>query len=73
MKSDIGSRVRSGEARVAARRLRRSREAGLVTAEYAVATCAAAAFAAVLLAVINAGGIGNLIGEVISSALQAVF
>lgn len=55
------------------RRLTERREAGMVSAEYAVGTLVACAFAAVLLAVVNSGGISGLIVDVISAALSALF
>lgn len=50
--------------------LREHREAGMTTAEYAVGTLAACAFAAVLLAVVRSGGISSLVTEVITTALS---
>ena len=49
---------------------RRRPEAGMTTAEYAVGTLAACAFAAVLLAVVRSGGISSLVTEVITTALS---
>ena len=48
----------------------RRSEAGMTTAEYAVGTLAACAFAAVLLAVVRSGGISSLVTEVITTALS---
>ncbi|CAN5896169.1 hypothetical protein BH24ACT8_BH24ACT8_23720 [soil metagenome] len=45
-------------------------EAGMTTAEYAVGTLAACALAAVLLAIVQSGGITSLITEVITTALS---
>jgi hypothetical protein len=45
-------------------------EAGMTTAEYAVGTLAACAFAAVLLAVVKSGGISTLVTEVITMSLS---
>ncbi|MGK2349517.1 DUF4244 domain-containing protein [Actinomyces sp. W5033] len=45
-------------------------EAGMATAEYAIGTLAAAAFAGLLLAVIRSGSIGGLIQSLIESALS---
>jgi hypothetical protein len=42
----------------------------MTTAEYAVGTLAACAFAAVLLAVVRSGGISSLVTEVITTALS---
>ena len=49
--------------------LRRSVDAGMTTAEYAVGTLAACAFAAVLLAVVKSGPIKSALGKVITTAL----
>lgn len=46
------------------------RDAGMTTAEYAVGTLAACALAAVLLAIVQSGGITSLITEVITTALS---
>ena len=51
-------------------RLRRlSREAGMTTAEYAVGTLAACAFAAVLLLVVKSGAVRAALASVITAAL----
>lgn len=50
-------------------RLRQSAEAGMTTAEYAVGTLAACAFAAVLLAVVRSGGVKSALAAVITAAL----
>ncbi len=47
----------------------RLREQGMTTAEYAVGTLAACAFAAVLLAVVKSGGVKSALAAVITSAL----
>ncbi|GAA1139234.1 DUF4244 domain-containing protein [Ornithinicoccus hortensis] len=47
-----------------------AREAGMSTAEYAVGTLAACAFAAVLLAIVKSGGITELVTTVITTALS---
>lgn len=52
------------------RALSEAREAGMTTAEYAVGTIAACAFAAVLLAIIQSGGINSLVTKVIKVALS---
>ena len=44
-------------------------EAGMTTAEYAVGTLAACAFAAVLLAVVRSGGVKSALASVITAAL----
>lgn len=50
-------------------RRRQRLEAGMTTAEYAVGTLAACAFAAVLLAVVRSGGIKSALAAVITAAL----
>ncbi|MFC8504433.1 DUF4244 domain-containing protein [Pedococcus sp. NPDC057267] len=49
--------------------LRRRAEAGMTTAEYAVGTLAACAFAAVLLAVVRSGGVKSALAGIITTAL----
>lgn len=66
------TRVRNAHGSPRLRRLLASREAGMSTAEYAVGTLAACAFAAVLMAVIKSGGISELIANVITTALSAL-
>jgi hypothetical protein len=44
-------------------------ESGMTTAEYAVGTLAACAFAAVLLGVVRSGGIKSALAAVITAAL----
>ncbi|MBW8172143.1 DUF4244 domain-containing protein [Ornithinimicrobium sp. Arc0846-15] len=46
------------------------KEAGMTTAEYAVGTLAACAFAAVLLAIVKSGGIKTMVTGVIEAALS---
>ncbi|WP_369818789.1 DUF4244 domain-containing protein [Phycicoccus sp. Root563] len=50
-------------------RVRLAGEAGMTTAEYAVGTLAACAFAAVLLAVVRSGGVKSALASVITAAL----
>lgn len=50
-------------------RLRQAADAGMTTAEYAVGTLAACAFAAVLLAVVKSGPVKSALGNVITTAL----
>ena len=50
--------------------LRRRAEAGMTTAEYAVGTLAACAFAAVLLAVVRSGGVKSALAGIITTALS---
>jgi hypothetical protein len=52
-------------------RVRHRAEAGMTTAEYAVGTLAACAFAAVLLAVVRSGGVKSALAAVITAALGA--
>jgi hypothetical protein len=49
---------------------RRRAEAGMSTAEYAVGTIAACAFAALLLTVIRSGAVEGLVSTVITTALS---
>ncbi|MFV0464316.1 MAG: DUF4244 domain-containing protein [Nostocoides sp.] len=50
-------------------RLTRLREAGMTTAEYAVGTVAAVAFAAVLLAVVRSSAVKTALTKIITSAI----
>ena len=56
--------------RAAVRQLRQHREAGMSTAEYAVGTIAACAFAAVLLVILQSGSVKGLVTTVITTALS---
>jgi hypothetical protein len=60
--------VRWSPTRVLAR-VRRLGEQGMTTAEYAVGTIAACAFAAVLLAVVRSGGVRAALESIITTAL----
>lgn len=51
--------------------LRARPEAGMTTAEYAVGTLAAVAFAVVLLAVVRSDAVRNGIAEIIGRALRS--
>ena len=53
-------------------RLRARAEAGMSTAEYAVGTVAAAAFAAVLYKVVTGGSIVTALGHLIARALATL-
>ena len=55
--------------RAAHRRIHRLGEAGMTTAEYAVGTIAAVAFAALLLAVVRSGPVKSALTKIIVSAL----
>lgn len=54
------------------RRLRASAEHGMTTAEYAVGTLAACAFAAVLMAVIKSGIVKSLVEVLFKTALAVI-
>lgn len=56
--------------RTLVRELRRKGEAGMTTAEYAVGTIAACAFAAVLLAILKSGAVKGVVTSVITTALS---
>lgn len=45
-------------------------EAGMTTAEYAVGTLAACAFAAVLLVIVKSDGVKTMVTDVITTALS---
>ena len=51
-------------------RLRSQSQAGMTTAEYAVGTLAACAFAATLLAIVRSGAIKSALSNLITSALS---
>ncbi len=51
------------------RRVGRLRSSGMTTAEYAVGTLAAVAFAAVLLAVVKSGAVMSALTGIITTAL----
>ncbi len=51
-------------------RVLRAADAGMTTAEYAVGTLAACAFAAVLLAVVRSGAVKSALTGLITSALS---
>lgn len=53
-------------------RIRRAAEAGMTTAEYAVGTLAACAFAAVLLTIVRSGTVKSALASVITAALGSV-
>ena len=55
-----------------ARRVRRRAEAGMTTAEYAVGTVAAVAFAAVLYKVIRSSAVQSALSAIVQSALHAI-
>jgi Protein of unknown function (DUF4244) len=56
--------------RVRLERFRHQTQAGMTTAEYAVGTLAACAFAAVLLAVVRSGAVKAALTGLITSALS---
>ena len=51
-------------------RLRSSRDAGMNTAEYAVGTLAAVAFAGLLLKVLTSDAVRNMLTAIVQRALQ---
>lgn len=51
---------------------RREHDAGMTTAEYAVGTVAACAFAAILYQVVTGASVVSALGSLISSALSAI-
>ena len=55
---------------VRCRPIRAAADAGMTTAEYAVGTLAACAFAATLLAVVRSGAIKSALSALITSALS---
>jgi hypothetical protein len=55
--------------RTAYRRLRRLGEQGMTTAEYAVGTVAAVAFAGLLLTIVRSGAVESALSTVIVTAL----
>ncbi|PRZ43112.1 uncharacterized protein DUF4244 [Antricoccus suffuscus] len=72
----LGGAVRAISAAVAlgmvAPLRRRDRDAGMTTAEYAVGTVAACAFAAILYQVVTGSSVVSALGSLISSALSAI-
>ena len=54
------------------RRVRASAERGMSTAEYAVGTVAACAFAAVLYKVVTGGSIVSALGDLVERALSTL-
>ncbi|MGW8378607.1 DUF4244 domain-containing protein [Streptomyces sp. ODS28] len=76
----MGQRMASTRARAEAAVLRRlygalggAREAGMSTAEYAVGTLAACAFAAVLYKIVTSGTVSGELQQLIGRALHAEF
>jgi hypothetical protein len=70
-RADAGKRRRNGLARRWAR-VRAGSEDGMSTAEYAVGTVAACAFAAVLYQVVTGGSVVSALGELVQSALATL-
>ena len=64
MRGSLCARMRERRCRVG-----RLQSAGMTTAEYAVGTLAAVAFAAVLLAVVKSGAVMSALTSVITTAL----
>lgn len=52
------------------RQLRTGAEAGLATAEYAIATIAAAGFAGLLIVILKSGAVKTMLTDIIHSALS---
>jgi hypothetical protein len=71
---DTGSPLRGAGGALARRwaRVRATGEAGMSTAEYAVGTVAACAFAAVLYRVVTGGSIVSALGDLVESALATL-
>lgn len=70
MTTKVVRRVRGFTVQVRGRGLARALgEAGMTTAEYAVGTMAAVAFAALLLAVVRSGPVKSALSSIILSAL----
>jgi hypothetical protein len=55
-----------------ARRIRLRADAGMTTAEYAVGTVAAVAFAAVLYRIVRSSAVQSALSSIIQSALHAI-
>lgn len=55
---------------MAGRRVREASDAGMATAEYAIATVAAAGFAGVLLVILRSDEVRGLLLGIVRSALQ---
>lgn len=55
-----------------ARRIRTAIDAGMTTAEYAVGTIAAVAFAAVLYKIVRSPAVSSTLSSIITSALHAI-
>lgn len=65
-----GSTVACGRLHAAREVIRVHSERGLATAEYAIATIAAAGFAGVLIVVLKSGKVQSLLAKIIESALN---
>jgi hypothetical protein len=57
---------------VTRRRARTSRDAGMTTAEYAVGTVAAVAFAVVLYKIVRSPAVSSALSDIVQSALHAI-
>jgi hypothetical protein len=57
---------------LATRRIRRAGEAGMTTAEYAVGTVAAVAFAVVLYKIVRSDAVAHTLSSIIRSALNVI-
>jgi hypothetical protein len=69
----MGSTVRGQGQRIRQALRRRSSDAGMSTAEYAVGTIAACAFAAVLYKVVTSGPVNEALQQLVEKALDAKF
>jgi Protein of unknown function (DUF4244) len=73
IEDDSAGTVRPGRAGAPARRRAQLRtEEGMSTAEYAVGTVAACAFAAVLYRVVTGGSVVTALGDLVQSALSTL-
>jgi hypothetical protein len=55
-----------------AREIRSARDRGMTTAEYAVGTVAAVAFAAVLYKIVRSPAVSSALSSIVTSALHAI-
>jgi hypothetical protein len=58
--------------RLASRRVRRTADAGMSTAEYAVGTVAAVAFAVVLYKIVRSPAVSSALSSIVQQALHAI-
>ena len=67
-----GRSVVRGAQRGSRRRLRAVADAGMTTAEYAVGTVAAVAFAVVLYKIVRSDAVSSTLSEIVQNALHAI-